>query len=110
LLVALTVIATQGRKERVMGIIALLVMGLIAGAVAKLLLPGNDPGGIIITMVIGVVGAFLGGFLASALGFGGLSGFDFRTFVIAVIGSILLLLLYRAVAGRGRGRRRGRLI
>ncbi|HEV8651427.1 MAG TPA: GlsB/YeaQ/YmgE family stress response membrane protein [Actinomycetes bacterium] len=89
-----------------MTIIALLVMGLIAGAVAKLILPGNDPGGILMTMVIGVVGAFLGGFLADALGFGGLSGFDFRTFVIAVIGSIVLLLIYRAVSGRGRGRRR----
>jgi uncharacterized membrane protein YeaQ/YmgE (transglycosylase-associated protein family) len=89
-----------------MTFIALLLMGLIAGAVAKLLLPGDDPGGILMTMVIGVVGALLGGFLAAALGFGGLSGFDFRTFVIAVIGSILLLLIYRAVAGRGRGRRR----
>jgi uncharacterized membrane protein YeaQ/YmgE (transglycosylase-associated protein family) len=89
-----------------MTLIALLLMGLIAGAVAKLLLPGDDPGGILITMVIGVVGAFLGGFLAAALGLGGLSGFDFRTFVIAVIGSILLLLVYRAVEGRGRGRRR----
>jgi len=93
-----------------MTIIALLVMGLIAGAVAKLLVPGDDPGGILMTMVIGVVGAFLGGFLADALGFGGLSGFDFRTFVIAVIGSIVLLLIYRAVSGRGRGRGRRRLI
>jgi len=94
-----------------MGILALLVMGLIAGAVAKLLVPGDDPGGILITMIIGVVGAFVGGFLAQAFGFGGLSGFDFRTFVIAVIGSVVLLLIYRAVEGRGRGRgRRRRLI
>ena len=90
-----------------MGILALLVLGLLAGFVAKLILPGNDPGGLIVTMVIGVVGAFVGGFLASALGFGGLSGFDFRTFVIAVIGSILLLVLWRAVdRPRGTGRRR----
>ncbi len=89
-----------------MGILALLVLGLLAGLVAKLILPGNDPGGLIVTMVIGVVGAFVGGFLASALGFGGLSGFDFRTFVIAVIGSILLLLLWRAVDRPRGGRRR----
>jgi uncharacterized membrane protein YeaQ/YmgE (transglycosylase-associated protein family) len=90
-----------------MGILALLVLGLLAGLVAKLILPGNDPGGLIVTMVIGVVGAFVGGLLASALGFGGLSGFDFRTFVIAVIGSIILLLIWRAVdRPRSRGRRR----
>jgi len=90
-----------------MGILALLVLGLLAGLVAKLILPGNDPGGLIVTMVIGVVGAFVGGLLASALGFGGLSGFDFRTFVIAVIGSIILLLLCRAVdRPRYGGRRR----
>jgi uncharacterized membrane protein YeaQ/YmgE (transglycosylase-associated protein family) len=91
-----------------MGILALLVLGLLAGLVAKLILPGHDPGGLIVTMVIGVVGAFVGGLLASALGFGGLSGFDLRTFVIAVIGSILLLLIWRAVERpRGRRRRRG---
>ncbi|HEX6673492.1 MAG TPA: GlsB/YeaQ/YmgE family stress response membrane protein [Actinomycetes bacterium] len=90
-----------------MGILALLVLGLLAGLVAKLILPGNDPGGLIVTMVIGVVGAFVGGLLASALGFGGLSGFDFRTFVIAVIGSIILLLIWRAVKRpRYGGRRR----
>jgi uncharacterized membrane protein YeaQ/YmgE (transglycosylase-associated protein family) len=90
-----------------MGILALLVLGLLAGLVAKLILPGNDPGGLIVTMVIGVVGAFVGGLLASALGFGGLSGFDFRTFVIAVIGSIILLLIWRAVdRPRYGGRRR----
>jgi uncharacterized membrane protein YeaQ/YmgE (transglycosylase-associated protein family) len=89
-----------------MGILALLVLGLLAGLVAKLILPGNDPGGLIVTMAIGVVGAFVGGLLASALGFGGLSGFDLRTFVIAVIGSLLLLVLYRSLAGPRRGRRR----
>ena len=86
-----------------MGILALLVLGLLAGLVAKLILPGNDPGGIIVTMVIGVVGAFIGGLIASALGLGGLSGFDLRTFVIAVIGSLLLLVLYRSIAGPRRG-------
>jgi uncharacterized membrane protein YeaQ/YmgE (transglycosylase-associated protein family) len=97
-----------------MGILALLVLGLLAGLVAKLILPGNDPGGIVVTMIIGVVGAFVGGLLASALGFGGLSGFDLRTFLIAVIGSLLLLILYRSLErGPRRGgyrRRRRRLI
>jgi uncharacterized membrane protein YeaQ/YmgE (transglycosylase-associated protein family) len=91
-----------------MGILTLLVIGLLAGLVAKLVLPGRDPGGLLVTMVIGVVGAFVGGLLSSALGFGGLSGFDLRTFVIAVIGSILLLLIWRAVERpRGGRRRRG---
>jgi uncharacterized membrane protein YeaQ/YmgE (transglycosylase-associated protein family) len=94
-----------------MGILALLVLGLLAGLVAKLIMPGDDPGGLIVTMVIGVVGAIVGGLLASAFGFGGLSGFDLRTFFIAVIGSLLLLALWRAVdrprGGRRRYRRRG---
>lgn len=78
-----------------MGILSWILMGLIAGAIAKLLMPGNDPGGCIITIVIGVAGALLGGFLATLLGFGGVSGFDFRTLIIAVLGSIVLLAIFR---------------
>ena len=78
-----------------MGILSWILMGLIAGAIAKLLMPGNDPGGCIITIVIGVAGALLGGFLATLLGFGGVSGFDFRTLIIAVLGSIILLAIFR---------------
>jgi uncharacterized membrane protein YeaQ/YmgE (transglycosylase-associated protein family) len=89
-----------------MGILSLLVLGLLAGLVAKLILPGDDPGGILITMVIGAAGAIIGGLLASELGFGGLSGFNLRTFIIAVVGALLLLILYRAV-DRPRSRRRG---
>ena len=81
-----------------MGLIGTLIIGLVAGAVAKLLMPGRDPGGCIITMLIGVAGALLGGFIASALGFGGISGFDFRSFIIAVLGALLLLIIYRQVA------------
>jgi uncharacterized membrane protein YeaQ/YmgE (transglycosylase-associated protein family) len=99
-------VVADAERSLDMGILALLVLGLLAGLVAKLILPGNDPGGIIVTMVIGVVGAFIGGLLASALGFGGLSGFDLRTFVIAVIGALLLLILYRSLEGPRRGRRR----
>lgn len=78
-----------------MGILSWILMGLIAGVIAKLLMPGRDPGGCIITMLIGIAGALLGGFLATLFGFGGVSGFDFRTLIIAVIGSIVLLAIFR---------------
>jgi uncharacterized membrane protein YeaQ/YmgE (transglycosylase-associated protein family) len=83
-----------------MGILSWIVLGLIAGAIAKFLMPGRDPGGCIITIIIGVVGALLGGFLATLLGFGGLSGFDLRSVIIAIIGSIVLLILWRMISGR----------
>jgi len=89
-----------------MGIIAFIILGAIAGAIAKALLPGDDPGGFIVTTLIGIVGAVLGGFLAAALfdahpldDF-----FDISTWLTAIVGSIILLLIYRAVAGRS-GRR-----
>jgi uncharacterized membrane protein YeaQ/YmgE (transglycosylase-associated protein family) len=85
-----------------MGLLSWIVFGLIAGAVAKLLMPGKDPGGCVVTVIVGIVGALLGGFLATALGFGGLSGFDVRSFVIAILGSILLLILWRLISGRRR--------
>ena len=83
-----------------MGIIAWIVFGLLAGWLAKLLMPGKDPGGCIITMLLGVAGAILGGFLGTMLGFGGIEGFELRSFLMAVGGSILLLLLYRMFTGR----------
>ncbi|GGK43028.1 membrane protein [Pilimelia terevasa] len=85
-----------------MGILGWIVLGLLAGLIAKQLLPGRDPGGILITMVIGIVGALLGGFLGSALfGVDPVDGFfDVSTWLTAIIGSILLLLGYRAIAGR----------
>ena len=89
-----------------MGIIAFIILGLLAGAIAKAIMPGDDPGGIIVTTIIGVVGALLGGFLASAL-FGAHpldEFFDVSTWLTAIVGSIVLLLIYRAVAGRGHNR------
>ncbi|MES1941592.1 transglycosylase-associated protein [Salinisphaera sp. T5B8] len=83
-----------------MGIIAWIIFGLIAGAVAKLLMPGKDPGGIIVTIVIGILGAVLGGFISTALGMGTVSGFNLGSFVIAILGAILLLWLYRVVKSR----------
>jgi len=89
-----------------MGIIAFVILGLLAGAIAKALLPGDDPGGLIVTTIIGIVGALLGGFLAAAL-FGAHpldDFFDISTWLTAIVGSILLLLLYRLVTGRSNGR------
>jgi uncharacterized membrane protein YeaQ/YmgE (transglycosylase-associated protein family) len=89
-----------------MGIIGWIVLGLIAGAIAKTILPGDDPGGFIVTIIIGVVGAILGGFLAQVL-FGRDTVdefFDVSTWLTAIIGAIILLVLYRMVAGRGRRR------
>jgi uncharacterized membrane protein YeaQ/YmgE (transglycosylase-associated protein family) len=83
-----------------MGIIAWIVFGLIAGAIAKFVMPGRDPGGIIVTILIGIAGAVVGGFIGTALGFGSVDGFNFGSFVIAVLGAILLLIVYRMVARR----------
>lgn len=80
-----------------MGILSWIVLGLIAGVLAKLIMPGKDPGGMIITIIIGIAGAFIGGFVSSLLGFGSVTGFDFRSVLISVIGAILLLLVYRLI-------------
>ena len=88
-----------GEMLRMMGLGSWILMGLLSGAVAKYLLPGKDPGGCVVTTLIGVAGALLGGFVATYLGFGGLSGFDIRSFVIATLGAFLLLLLLRVLSG-----------
>jgi uncharacterized membrane protein YeaQ/YmgE (transglycosylase-associated protein family) len=89
-----------------MGIIGWIVLGLLAGIIAKAILPGDDPGGIIITALIGIAGAFIGGLITKALGFGDPIDefFDLSTWLGAIIGSIVLLLIYRAVTGRRHGR------
>ena len=87
-----------------MGILAWIVLGLIAGAIAKALMPGKDPGGIIITMVIGIIGAFLGGFLGNMITGSGLNGFSLWSILLAVLGAMLLLWVYR-LATRSRGAR-----
>jgi uncharacterized membrane protein YeaQ/YmgE (transglycosylase-associated protein family) len=83
-----------------MGIIAWILVGLIAGALAKLIMPGDDPGGIIVTILLGIVGAFVGGFVVNLLGGAGVSGFNLWSIVVATIGAIILLAIYRLVAGR----------
>ena len=89
-----------------MGIIAFIVLGLLAGAVAKALMPGDDPGGWIITGIIGVVGALLGGFLAAAI-FDAHpldEFFDISTWLTAIVGAVILLALYRVVIDRNDSR------
>jgi uncharacterized membrane protein YeaQ/YmgE (transglycosylase-associated protein family) len=78
-----------------MGILAWVVLGLIAGAIAKAIMPGDDPGGFIVTTLIGVVGAFLGGFLGNMLTGTGLNGFSLWSILLAIVGSLLLLWIYR---------------
>ncbi|MFF9005253.1 GlsB/YeaQ/YmgE family stress response membrane protein [Streptomyces goshikiensis] len=89
-----------------MGIIAWIVIGLLAGIIAKALLPGRDPGGFIITILIGIAGALLGGWLGKVLfGVDSIDGFfEVSTWVAAIVGSMILLLAYRMVSGGGRRR------
>lgn len=85
-----------------MGIIAFIILGLFAGIIAKAIMPGEDPGGFIVTAIIGIVGALLGGFLAAAL-FGADpldEFFDISTWVTAILGAMLLLFIYRMVTNR----------
>jgi uncharacterized membrane protein YeaQ/YmgE (transglycosylase-associated protein family) len=85
-----------------MGIIAWIVLGLIAGAIAKAIMPGTDPGGIVVTIIIGIVGAFIGGFLGNLITGAGLNGLSLWSILLAIVGSMLLLWIYRA-ATRSRG-------
>ena len=74
-----------------------IVLGLIAGIIAKFIMPGRDPGGFIVTIILGIVGALVGGFISTKLGFGDVTGFNLPSIIIAVLGSMLLLFIYRMV-------------
>ena len=80
-----------------MGILSWIVMGLIVGVLAKFIMPGRDPGGFIITVALGIGGAFVGGYIGSFLGIGAVSGFNLASIFIATLGAIVLLALYRAL-------------
>ena len=80
-----------------MGILSWIVMGLIVGVLAKFIMPGKDPGGIILTILIGIGGAFLGGFIGSYLGLGTITGFNTSSLLLAIGGAVLLLILYRLI-------------
>jgi uncharacterized membrane protein YeaQ/YmgE (transglycosylase-associated protein family) len=83
-----------------MGILSWIFLGLIAGALAKFIVPGKDPGGFLVTIIIGVVGAIVGGFLGSFIGLGKVESFDLGGVIIATLGAILLLILYRLFTKR----------
>ncbi|WP_411081030.1 GlsB/YeaQ/YmgE family stress response membrane protein [Streptomyces sp. cmx-18-6] len=87
-----------------MGIIAWIFIGLFAGIIAKLLMPGKDPGGIIITILIGIAGGLLGGWLGKVIfGIDSIDGFfEISTWIAAIVGSLILLALYRVITGNRR--------
>ena len=85
-------------------IIGWIIFGLIAGALAKLLMPGRDPGGMIVTILLGIGGALIGGFIGRAIwGSNGANDWSLGSFGLAIAGAILLLFLYRMIRGRGTG-------
>lgn len=85
-----------------MGILSWILLGLVAGAIAKALRPGRDPQGCIITMIIGIIGAVLGGWIATLLGWGTVDGFNLYSILVATGGALLALIIYNAIAGRRR--------
>jgi uncharacterized membrane protein YeaQ/YmgE (transglycosylase-associated protein family) len=90
-----------------MGIIAWIVVGLIGGLIAKMLMPGNDPGGLIVTILLGIAGAIVGGFVAVALNLSnGIDDFDIGSIVLSVLGAMALLFVYRLATGGGSSRMR----
>jgi uncharacterized membrane protein YeaQ/YmgE (transglycosylase-associated protein family) len=82
-----------------MGILLWIVFGLIAGVLAKVVMPGRDPGGIIVTILLGIAGAIVGGYLGTLMGYGTVAAFDIRSLAIAIGGALLLLIGYRFVTG-----------
>ncbi|HEX7088270.1 MAG TPA: GlsB/YeaQ/YmgE family stress response membrane protein [Vicinamibacterales bacterium] len=82
------------------GIIGWIIFGLIVGAIAKLVMPGRDPGGIIVTILLGIVGAVVGGYIGRALGLYGPD--DAAGFLMSLLGAVVLLGIYRMVVGRRR--------
>jgi uncharacterized membrane protein YeaQ/YmgE (transglycosylase-associated protein family) len=101
--------ADANRKERIMGVLGWIILGLVAGAIAKTVHSGDEPGGLLGTFVVGVVGAIAGGLIASAVGIGSVSSFfSLGTWLIAIGGALLLLVIYDALSRRSdsHGRRR----
>jgi uncharacterized membrane protein YeaQ/YmgE (transglycosylase-associated protein family) len=86
-------------------IIFWIIVGLIAGALAKFVMPGDDPGGIVVTIILGIVGAVVGGWLLSFIGLGGGGGW-IASIIAGFIGAVILLFIYRMFVGGSRGRRR----
>lgn len=85
-----------------MGIISWVLLGLVAGAIAKALHPGRDPQGCFVTMFIGIIGAVLGGWIATQFGWGTVNGFNIYSILVATGGAVLALAIYTAISGRRR--------
>jgi uncharacterized membrane protein YeaQ/YmgE (transglycosylase-associated protein family) len=86
-----------------MGLLSWILLGLIVGILAKWIMPGSDPGGMVITILIGIAGAFVGGFLGSLVGLGTVSGFNLGSLALATGGALLLLWGHRQIRGRASG-------
>ena len=86
-----------------MGFFSWILMGLIVGLLAKWIMPGDDPGGIFLTMLLGIAGAFVGGFIGTTLGMGSVSGFNLGSLALAVGGALLLLWGHRKLRGKSSG-------
>ena len=83
-----------------MGILIWLLLGLVAGILAKFVMPGRDPGGIIVTIALGVIGAIIGGYLGTRFGIGSVTGINFESILVATAGAILVLVILRLVRRR----------
>ena len=83
-----------------MGILSWIIVGLIAGVLGKAIMPGRDPGGFFVTILIGMLGALVGGFVVGVLGGTGTTGFNIWSILVATLGAVILLALYRVVVGR----------
>jgi uncharacterized membrane protein YeaQ/YmgE (transglycosylase-associated protein family) len=83
-----------------MGILTWILLGLVVGALAKWIMPGDDPGGIVMTILLGIAGAFVGGFIATRIGLGSVSGFNLGSLAVATAGALLLLFLNRKLRSR----------
>lgn len=83
-----------------MGILSWIVLGLIVGILSKWIMPGRDPGGLIVTILIGIAGALVGGYIGTHLGFGTVTGFNVESIGLATGGGLLLLFIYRMIANR----------
>jgi len=85
-----------------MGLLSWIIFGLIAGAIAKMVHPGRDPGGCLLTILLGVGGAAVGGYIGTYLGWGRVTGFDLRSMGLAVMGSLVLLISFRLLFGKSK--------
>ncbi|ROI06131.1 GlsB/YeaQ/YmgE family stress response membrane protein [Kaistella haifensis] len=83
-----------------MGILTWIIFGLIAGAIAKFIMPGNQGMGWLMTIILGIVGAFVGGWIGSMLGWGTVNEFDIKSMLLAVVGALVVLWIYGMVTKR----------